>query len=79
VSSNLIEVQRLHVMGGAALAKYERLVGEADQSMHGSPAQEVLGAFCQAWIADPNAAMEAARNEAAAAAAAREATARAGT
>jgi hypothetical protein len=76
MSFNLLEVRRLELAGGAALAKYRRLLSEADQSMHGSPAQQALGEFCQAWIADPNAAMEQARNENAAAWAAAERAAR---
>jgi hypothetical protein len=76
MSFDLLEVRRLELAGGAALAKYQRLLGECDRSAHLSPAQQALGEFCQAWIADPNRAMEVARNEVAAAwAAAQRATA----
>jgi hypothetical protein len=53
MSFNLNEVHRLRRLGGAVLAKYERLVAAADQSQHGSPAEAELGAFRLAWLADP--------------------------
>jgi hypothetical protein len=70
------EITRLRLHGGAVLAKYQRLVGEADRSAHDSPAQRALGNFQQAWIADPNLAAEVARDEAVAAIEAHEAAAR---
>jgi hypothetical protein len=76
VSFNLIEVQRLQVMGGAVLAKYERLLGEADRALHDSPAVRELGQFMKDFEQDPNLAAEVARNEDAAAWAAAERAAR---
>jgi hypothetical protein len=68
MSFSLNEVARLQLFGGAVWAKYERLLGEADRSAHGSLAQQELGAFCQAWLQDSNKAADEARTEAAAAA-----------
>jgi hypothetical protein len=76
MSFNLNEVRRLELMGGAVLAKFNRLVSAADRSAHGSAAQEALGEFMKAFERDPNLAADEARTEAAAAAAAREAAAR---
>jgi hypothetical protein len=77
MSFDLNEVRRLELAGGAALAKYQRLLGEADQALHGSPAHQALGEFCKQWEQDPNRAMEVARNEVAARAEAAEAAAKA--
>jgi hypothetical protein len=51
MSFGLIELQKLHATGGQVLEEYQRLVGEADRSLHGSPAQRELAAFQQDWIA----------------------------
>jgi hypothetical protein len=53
MSFDLIQVHKLKAEGGAVLAKYERLLREANQSAHGSSSELVLGQFQLAWIADP--------------------------
>jgi hypothetical protein len=53
MSFNMIELYRLQQKGGAVLAKYQRLLAEADASMHDSPAHRAYGAFCKQWEADP--------------------------
>jgi hypothetical protein len=40
-------------MGGAVWAKWQRLVAAADASAHGSPAEQEVGEFRLAWLADP--------------------------
>jgi hypothetical protein len=53
MSFDLVQLGRLQQVGGAVLTHYERLLREANQSAHGSPAEQALGEFQLAWIADP--------------------------
>jgi hypothetical protein len=66
MSFDLIQVQKLRTAGGLVWQRYQELLSQADQSAHGSPAQQEFGEFCQAWIANPNELAERVREEIAA-------------
>jgi hypothetical protein len=64
---DLLEVRRLQHAGGAVWEKYRRLLIAADNAAADSSAARALAEFQRDWAADPQAAEEQARTEAAAA------------
>jgi hypothetical protein len=75
VSFDLIQLHKIEFMGGAAWRLHSELQAHADASVHGSPAEQELGAFRALWLQDPNRAAEVARETFAARAEAAEAAA----
>jgi hypothetical protein len=63
MSFSLNEVARLQRAGGAVLAKYKKLLAEADGAMHDSLAHRALGEFQKSWEQDPQAVIRAAEHE----------------
>jgi hypothetical protein len=61
MSFDLLQLHKLKAMGGAPWQLHEELQVRADQSAHGSPAQQELGAFRLLWLEDCNRAAEVAR------------------
>jgi hypothetical protein len=61
MSFSLVELHKLERTGGAPWQLHQELQARADQSAHGSPAEEELGAFRALWLQDPNLAADQAR------------------
>jgi hypothetical protein len=76
MSFHLLQLHKIEAMGGAPWQLHQELQARADQSAHGSPAEQQLGAFRALWLQDPDAAAEYARELFAARAEAAEAAAR---